>query len=550
MNQNLDQILNDLKSALATSPVSSAGITDTASRQQMAINDNGVAMTKLRVDRVLGDLTVENKTVTAEVVTGKISTVSLTASGDIVANTIRAKRVITEQDQDSYNNSITFYGENKEGLDGKGLLFSHPEFTHQFIFKADKIFTTENIDLYRGKSYQINGIPVIEEGKLSDSITQSRLTSVGTLGTLKVANNAQIGQTLFVNNSYNRVSINTEQMFSALTIADGGATLVLGGDETTGAGRIGTWGPNKLSLITDNTDRISIQGNNVIIGNAKSKNSEVAINGELRITGDLHVGGTMRIDNLIADTRMQRSSSLEFVSDEHESIYGKGLKWKGEGHTRWFTFSPNFDRLLSSENIDLITDRAYYINKVKVIDATSLGENIKNSSLTTVGTLSGLSVQGILSVHDHLEVGNNAVTVKRPFNINDATGNLNLTANKFETTSRELSIVADRDAILSVNNLGNLELGSKDRTDRSIHAYGKMSVNVANPDPTIDLQVNGIFSFGGKKFVVSSRIPDTGVWMKGDIAWNAQPEDTGFIGWVCIVGGKPGEWRPFGYIGK
>jgi hypothetical protein len=550
MNQNLDQILNDLKSALATSPVSSAGISDTASRQQMSINDNGVALTKLRVDRVLGDLTVENKTVTAEVVTGKISTVSLTASGDIVANTIRAKRVITEQDQDSYNNSITFYGENRQALDGKGLLFSHPEFTHQFIFKTDKIFTTENIDLYRGKSYQINGVPVIEEGKLSDSITQSNLTSIGTLSKLKVSNAAQVGQTLFVNDAYNRISINTEQMFSALTIVEGGATIVLGGDETTGAGRIGTWGPNRLSLITDNTDRISIQGNNVIIGNAKSKNAEVAINGELKITGDLYVGGTMRIDNLISDTRMQRSSSLEFVSDETESVYGKGLKWKGESHTRWFTFSPNFDRLLSSENIDLITDRAYYINKVKVIDAEGLGESIKHSSLTTVGTLQGLNVQGAVSVQDHLEVGNGAVTVTRPFNVKDATGDLNLTANKFETTSRELSIIADKDKILSVNNLGNLELGSKERTDRSIHAYGKLSVNISNPDPDVDLQVNGIFSFGGKKFVVATKIPETGFWMKGDIAWNSLPEDTGFIGWVCIVGGKPGEWRPFGYIGK
>jgi hypothetical protein len=552
MSQNIDQILNELKSALSSGAQNSAGITDSASRQQVAINDNGVVMTKLRVDKVLGDLNVEKKISSAEISTGVVNATNIVASGSITAETLKVKRIVSEQNQEVFNKAITFQGVSLTELDGKGLLWTDPDFTHQFIYKADtqRLFSTESIDLYRGKKYQINGVDVIDEGKLGDSITHSRLTSLGTLHTLKVANSAQVGQTLFVNDGYNRIGINTEQLLSALTISEGGATLVLGGDETTGAARIGTWGPNRLSLITDNTDRISIQGNSVIIGNSKSKNSEVTVNGELKVTGDLYVAGTMRIDNLTADTRIQRSSSLEFVSDENDSVYGKGLKWKGEGHTRWFTLSPNFDRLLSSENIDLIADRAYYINKVKVIDASGLGESVKNSNLTKVGTLENLNVQGVVSVADHLEVGNGAVTVTRPFNIKDVTGDLSLTANKFETSSKELFIVAGKDKILSINNLGNLELGSIDRTDRVIHAYGKLAVNVTNPDPDIDLQVDGIFSFGGKKFTVSSRIPDTGLWMKGDIAWNSQPEETGFIGWVCITGGKPGEWKPFGYIGK
>lgn len=552
MSQNIDQILNDLKSALSSGAQNSAGITDSASRQQVAINDNGVVMTKLRVDKVLGDLNVEKKLSSSEVNTGVVTATNIVASGSITAETLKVKRIISEQNQEVFNKAITFQGVSLKELDGKGFLWTEPDFTHQFIYKSDtqRIFSTENIDLYRGKKYQINGVDVIDEGKLGDSITHSKLTSLGTLNTLKVANTAQVGQTLFVNNGYNRIGINTEQLLSAVTISEGGATLVLGGDETTGAARVGTWGPNRLSLITDNTDRINIQGNSVVIGNSKSKNSEVSINGELKITGDLYVGGTMHIDKLTADTRIQRSSSLEFVSDENDSVYGKGLKWKGEGQTRWFTFSPNFDRLLSSENIDLISDRAYYINKVKVIDASGLGDTVKNSNLTKVGILENLNVQGVVSIADHLEVGNGAVTVTRPFSIKDATGELNLTANKFETSSKELFIVAGKDKILSINNLGHLELGSTDRTDRVIHAYGKLAVNITNPDPEIDLQVNGIFSFGGKKFTVSPRIPDTGLWMKGDIAWNSQPEDTGFIGWVCIIGGKPGEWKPFGYIGK
>jgi hypothetical protein len=552
MSQNIDQILNELKSALKTGSPAGAGITDSASRQQIAINDNGVVLTKLRLDRVLGDLNVENRVSAQDVNATSISATNISATNEISAGIIRARKIITEQDQDSYNRAITFYSESKQGLDGKGLLFSQPDFTHQFVFKAEgqRLFSTENIDLYGGRKYQINGVAVLEEGRLSDSITQSNLTSVGTLHKLRVENNLQIGETFHVNDSYNRVSVNTEEMLSTFTIRDAGATLVFGGDETTGTGRIGTWGPNKLALITDNTDRIVIQGNQVEIGHGKSKNAEVKINGALTVTNDLRVDGTLRVANLIADTRVERSTNLEFVSNQTESVYGKGLQWRGEGYTRSFFLAPNFDRFVSSENIDLIADRAFYINKTKVIDHQSLGTGITSSNLTSVGVLNELRVAGSFTVDDHLSVTGNAVTVFRPFSISDVTGNLTFTASRFETSSKDFAIIADTDKIISVDNLGNIALGDKQRTDRVISAYGKLAVNVSNPDPDFDLQVNGGIMFGGKKFITAAKAPDSGTWTKGDIAWNSQPEDTGFVGWICITGGKPGEWKPFGYIGK
>ena len=552
MSQNIDQILNELKSALKTGSPAGAGITDSASRQQIAINDNGVVLTKLRLDRVLGDLNVENRVSAQDVNATSISATNISATNEISAGIIRARKIITEQDQDSYNRAITFYSESKQGLDGKGMLFSQPDFTHQFVFKAEgqRIFSTENIDLYGGRKYQINGVAVLEEGRLSDSVTSSNLTSVGTLNRLRVENNLQVGETFHVNSLNNRVSVNTEEMLSTFTIRDAGATLVLGGDETTGAGRIGTWGPNKLALITDNTDRIVIQGNQVEIGHAKSKNAEVKINGALTITNDLRVDGTLRVANLIADTRVERSSNLEFTSNQTESVYGKGIQWRGEGYTRSFFLAPNFDRFVSSENIDLIADRAFYINKTKVIDHQSLGDGITSSKLTSVGILNELRVAGSFTVDDHLSVTGNAVTVFRPFSISDVTGNLTFTGSRFETSSKDFAIIAATDKIISIDNLGNIALGDKQRTDKIISAYGKLALNVSNPDPDVELQVNGNIMFGGKKFINAAMAPTSGIWNKGDIAWNSQPEDTGFVGWICITGGKPGEWKPFGYIGK
>jgi hypothetical protein len=552
MSQNIEQILNDLKSALKTGAPAGAGITDSASRQQIAINDNGVVLTKLRLDRVLGDLNVDNKVVSSEVSTTTVNATNINATNEISAGVIRAKKIITDQDQDSYNRAITFYGDALQALDGKGLLFSQPDFTHQFIFKTDsqRLFSTENIDLYRGKKYQINGVAVIEEGRLSDSIVHSNLTSVGTLTSLRVENGAQFGQTMFVNDSYGRVSVNTEEMHGALTVYEGGATIIIGGDEVTGAGKIGTWGPNRLSIVTDNTERIAIQGNQVEFGNSKSKNTDVKVNGSMVITNDLRIDGTLRVANLIADTRIQRSSNLEFISNETESVYGKGIQWKGEGYTRSFALAPNFDRFVSSENIDLINNRAYYINKVKIIDHQSLGDGIKTSNLTRVGILEELNVAGGFTVENHIEIKGNNVSVFRPFSIKDVTGDLTFTGNSLTTTSKDFALVADTDKIISIDNLGNIALGDRQRTDRIINAYGKLAINVTNPDPEVDLQVNGMIMVGGKKFINASQAPSTGVWTKGDIAWNSQPEDTGFIGWVCITGGRPGVWKPFGYIGQ
>ena len=42
--------------------------------------------------------------------------------------------------------------------------------------------------------------------------------------------------------------------------------------------------------------------------------------------------------------------------------------------------------------------------------------------------------------------------------------------------------------------------------------------------------------------------PTTGLWMIGDIVYNAEPGPGEAIGWVCTQTGTPGIWKPFGPI--
>ncbi|HEX4506036.1 MAG TPA: hypothetical protein VH722_09925 [Alphaproteobacteria bacterium] len=42
--------------------------------------------------------------------------------------------------------------------------------------------------------------------------------------------------------------------------------------------------------------------------------------------------------------------------------------------------------------------------------------------------------------------------------------------------------------------------------------------------------------------------PQQGTWQVGDQALNREPKAGGYMGWVCVTAGSPGEWRPFGPI--
>ena len=52
----------------------------------------------------------------------------------------------------------------------------------------------------------------------------------------------------------------------------------------------------------------------------------------------------------------------------------------------------------------------------------------------------------------------------------------------------------------------------------------------------------------GKKFEVDNSYPESGSYALGDIVWNDKPKPTGYVGWICVRAGTPGEWKPFGQI--
>jgi hypothetical protein len=263
----------------------------------------------------------------------------------------------------------------------------------------------------------------------------------------------------------------------------------------------------------------------------------------------------------VEDMRMQSLSSVEFQAQGDSGIYGKGLHWKGDGPTRQFIYRANPDRIFSTESIDLDRNATYLIGNAPVLTLTTLGPSITTSSLSKVGTLNNLHTQGDLVIDEEifysstsgrLGLGTEApngkfslATLDAEFIIDTAPG----VVKAGTWTSDDFSLITDNTTRLTVQSNGNIELGNSSK-NISVTVHGKLGVGVNNMDSDVSLATAGAVKFDNKKFMNSNEIPTSGTFRKGDIVWNTNTIPTGYVGWVCVREGTPGEWKPFGQIGS
>lgn len=262
----------------------------------------------------------------------------------------------------------------------------------------------------------------------------------------------------------------------------------------------------------------------------------------------------------VDDMRMQSLSSVEFQADSN-GIYGKGLKWKGQGPTKQLIYRANPDRIWTDESIDLGQEQAYMIGNTPVLRQTELGSAVRNSSLVTVGTLQNLRTSGNLSIDEYVFYNSDAesfaigteapngkfavATLDAEFIIDTDPGTVKLGT----WTSDDLRLLTDDTTRLIVRANGNIDLGDPDGSNTKVTVHGKLGVGVNNIDADVVLSTSGPVKFENKKFMNGTEIPTSGTFRQGDIVWNENTVTSGYVGWVCTRAGTPGEWRPFGQIG-
>jgi len=317
-------------------------------------------------------------------------------------------------------------------------------------------------------------------------------------------------------------------------------------------GRLAQFASNGIKdTASDFVVRITDSG--LTVDNATIKN----IPNALQVGGDLNVAGTvhatrLEVDEVIADVRNETTSNLEFKA-VNNSVSNKGLVWTGEGNTRQLTMQQ--DRLFSSQAIDIAKGKDLRIGNRSVITGNSLGSEIVTSSLTSVGNLQNLVVDGKLTLDNFvyyddetMRLGIGHETPNGALSVGSLEHEFVVDHNDVGTfklgtwTTSELKIITDNTCRIHVEDTGAITMHNK------VGIQGKLGVNVGNFGDDADITTAGPIKMQGKKMQVGSDSPTEGSFRTGDIVWNNAPKPTGYVGWVCIREGSPGEWKPFGQI--
>ena len=107
----------------------------------------------------------------------------------------------------------------------------------------------------------------------------------------------------------------------------------------------------------------------------------------LVVSGNLTVSGTTTTVNSTTTTIADKNLELAKGAANDAAADGGGITIdSGDGDKTW-NWVNSTDAWTSSEHIDLASSKAFYINGTSVLNSTTLGSNVVNSSLTSLGTI-------------------------------------------------------------------------------------------------------------------------------------------------------------------
>jgi len=216
----------------------STGIRDQATRTSLLVEDDQITVGTADVDNILGSLNVEN---------------DLTVGGEITADKLTVEQLISNQ---KHVASVDFDIPADNSLIGlqwrkKG------EATKQIVWRENRFYISSDIDLHRDATVKIDDIPVISADALGVTVQKSSLTSVGRLVNLQTDGDLNVDDFVLYDSGTMRFGIGVEAPNAQFSVASNEAEFVV--DPDFDHLRVGAYTTSKLSLITDNKERIVIK---------------------------------------------------------------------------------------------------------------------------------------------------------------------------------------------------------------------------------------------------------------------------------------------------
>lgn len=191
----------------------------------------------------------------------------------------------------------------------------------------------------------------------------------------------------------------------ALQDLENGVDNALGGGAAAASIEVESTSANSAHYLTFvNDDNVSGVQENLYTdaGVQYNPSTNILTVGEVVITGDLTVNGSQTVVNTTSISAADKNITLG-VSTTASDVTADGGGFTLQGTTdKTFVWLNATDSLTSSENIDLATGKAYYIDNASVLSKTTLGASVLNSSLTSVGNLTDLTVTGDITANGNI----------------------------------------------------------------------------------------------------------------------------------------------------
>ena len=204
--------------------------------------------------------------------------------------------------------------------------------------------------------------------------------------------------------------------------------------------------------------------------------SDVTIGGNLTVNGTTT---TINSTTITVDDKNIELASTASPSDAAADGGGITLKGTTDKTFNWVNATAAWT---SSEDLNLLTGKQYEINGASVLTSTTLGSGVVNSSLTSVGTLTGLTVSGGVNGSQGADLARLRVTgisTLATTSVGDVTSASTLNVTGFSTISGGLSVPLITSSGIATF-LGTIEIGNATDTTLSRASAGRLAIEGVN----------------------------------------------------------------------
>ena len=269
---------------------------------------------------------------------------------------------------------------------------------------------------------------------------------------------------------------------SALQDLENGVDNALGGGAAAASLEVESTSANSAHYLTFvNDDNVTGTQENFYTdaGIQYNPSTNILTAGEIIVTGNLTVNGSQTIIDTTVIQAQDKNITLGVSTTASDATADGGGFTLQATTDKTFVWLNSTDAFTASEHIDLATGKSYFIDNADVLSKTTLGASVVNSSLTNVGTLTGLTVSGAVDLNSTVDINENALSL----------GGVTVTA-----TAAELNRV---DGALAGSALANKALvldGSKDVTGinllQATSLVGELTGNADSSDQVKTVRVN------------------------------------------------------------